>query len=215
MIPEIGLEVEELGRRRPDSGFGYHSIVVDAVSAWSLIAVSSSLLADRREPLVQLLNRDYQLVSLNDWPDWKHTFALSMRIDNAAVSVLESRKVHSITLNDGKKIPDLDAARQQLKGLLKSHVSEPINYQAEFRLTHTLHKSKAFVLPLDLARYAAIFYLSSLVRYKPSALDGVYEGTQSWLMDSLSREVPINLLAGSLMGILGTPAYFESTGYRT
>ena len=70
-------------------------------------------------------------------------------------------------------------------------------------------------MPAPLARYAAIFYLSSLVRYKPSALDPVRQGRIAWLFDSFAREAPRRILANSVSGILGQPLAFEATGFRT
>lgn len=214
LIPEIGFEIREFGQKRPPSGYGYHAIARDKLSAWSLVAIERRVLLDENESISRLLKRDFERVALRELTDWRQIFALSERYQSANVRVFQSKSFHTRISKVGAKSPDEFTAQHQFKGCLASHVSEPINRQADFVLTHALYKSKPLIIPLPLARYAAIFYLSSLVRYKPAALDRVHEGAQGWLMDSLTNEVPLNLLFNSLIGIQREPLYFESNEYR-
>ena len=71
-------------------------------------------------------------------------------------------------------------------------------------------KTKFDALPPDLARYAAIFYLSSLVRYKPSRLDDSGRSEARWILESFSAEAGLHLLSAALKGITGTLHTFLS-----
>lgn len=215
LIPEIGFEIEEFGRKRPTSGYGYHVIAMDKSRAWSLVAIERRLLLNETESLSRALMCDFERVSFKELEQWRQLFGISDRYQSSNIRVFQSKDTHTRTSKVGVKSPDTLSAKRQFKVSLTSHVSEPISVPADFILTHTLHKSKPLIVPLPLARYAAIFYLSSLVRYKPAALDRVHEGVQAWLMDSLTNEVPLNLLINSLNGIQGEPLYFEPSGYRT
>jgi len=69
-------------------------------------------------------------------------------------------------------------------------------------------------MPVSLARYASLFYLSSLVRYKPSSLDPQSQGKQAWLFDSFVSECALALLTEATDGITGKTTFFEPHQYR-
>ena len=213
LIPEIGLEVDEFGRTRPYTALGQHTIANDLVSAWSLIATHAGSLDDQREELTKRVSKNYDLVDLANWSNWREFFAFSVRLPLGAIQVYQSKESYSFT-REGTSLPNVSNAAKLLQNTLGPHLGDPINYAAEFITTHSLMKSKPLVIPVDLARYAAMFYLSSLVRYNPASLDAKFESKQAWLMNSLAQEVPLNLLIGALIGIRGGPVYFEANGYR-
>jgi hypothetical protein len=63
-------------------------------------------------------------------------------------------------------------------------------------------------MPASLARYAIMYYVSSLVRYKPSALDRSLRGTQAWLLDAFTYEAALPLLQNALSAIQGFPQLY-------
>ena len=213
IIPEIGLEMEQIGFTRPHSPFGYESILTDNFSAWPMLAIASVNDLDDREPLSKIIFSEFDPVDLTYFPSWKQIFGLSGRM-KILFNVYQSKQVFSLTSNN-INTPDLLAAREHVLKVFKEHLSPPIKYRSDFLLTPTLIKSTKVVLPLDLARYAALFYLSSLVRYRPYVIDSRFEGSQSWVMNTFTYEVPINILAGALMGISGQNYIFEMDGYRS
>lgn len=214
MIPEISMEWSELGGGRPTAAWAFYSLASNATEAWSVLAVPSGTLADVHEPLTKAVSKDYEAVATTDFLRWKEIFALSTRLRGDALDLFQARTTHSAPDGSGGLQPDFVAANSAANASLRKYMSPPINQRAELFLTPSVRKSGPLVLPLDLVRYAALFYLSSLVRYKPTALDPITEGPQSWIMDSFVREVPINLLSGLVMGIAQTPHYFESAGFR-
>lgn len=214
LIPEVGLEVSVTGRSRPDTQRGFHTLFGDSHQAWSHIVVPVDTFNDPRERSTQLFNREYQEVDFTEWYDWRAFFAISNRMPLGILRMYQSRDTHSKKLVDGTLAPDFTAAGMQFERLMRSYLSEPIAYPAEFMITQSIYKSKPLTIPLSLVRYAALFYLSSLVRYKPAAIDSIYEPEQAWLMDSLSREIPLNVIIGLLIGIRNCSIQFEPAEYR-
>ncbi|MFZ2228592.1 MAG: YaaC family protein [Candidatus Nanopelagicaceae bacterium] len=214
LIPEIGLEVNVIGRTRPNTNRGFHTLQGDSNQAWSNIAVPFDTFQNQREQMTRLFNREYEEVDITQWHDWRSFFAISNRMPLSLLKLYQSKNTHSMTLANGTVAPDFVTAGMQFEKLLRPYLSEPIAYPAEFMITQSIYKSKSLTIPLSLIRYAALFYLSSLVRYKPAAIDSLYEPEQAWLMDSMSREIPLNIIIGLLMGIRGGSVQFESVDYR-
>jgi hypothetical protein len=213
LLPEISLEMQELGPRRPPSSSGYQAIMLDATHAWSIVVFPKWAVADPREPAVRLLKSQYEEVDPTTFLQWREVFALSRRIPGS-FSIYQSKKHHSLPGANGVRIPYAEGAVLELCQLLGSHISEPIGYQAEFLLTHSLSKSDPLVVPLGLVRYAAMYYLSSLVRYRPSLLDQNSQGAIAWVMDSFVKEVPDSLLINAVGGISNSALFFEPNGHR-
>lgn len=213
LLPEIGMEMHHFGASRPGTALGYHTIATDHVRSWSLLALPVGTLGDPQEPLARLVRKHYEQVQLSDFREWKTHFAVSGRSRNDSTDLYQSKRTFAATASDSSG-PEMAAF--YLPGtVLGDHLSPPLNQHGEFVLTHTIKKSDPLVMPLDLVRYLVMFYLSSLVRYKPTTLDPVTQGEQSWLMDSIAKEVPLNLLSGAVMGLAGRTHYFENSGFRT
>lgn len=214
LIPEIGLEMQAVGPSRPPSFAGYHALVMDSSRAWSVVLTHQDVTGDPREPIYKRFHSGYDEVPQNEFKNWRGIFALSSRMFGGNVRIFQSKMTASFTSDDGIQKPDSNSALRQLAELMGDHLRPPIRVRADFELTPSVKKSSALVLPLDLIRYAAMFYLSSLVRYAPAALDATLEGGQAYLMDSFTNEVPLNLLVGALGGITGAFSYFDPNGMR-
>jgi hypothetical protein len=214
LIPEIGLEVSEVGRTRPSSISGYHSVVCDDTQAWPMLLVPENAFDDDREPLTRLIKRHFSEVPLDDFNSLRNVFALSNRTTRANLKCYQSNKTFS-RQEAGGDLPNINEALRFMDSICAIHMSECGNTQKDFWLTPTVAKSKPLTVPLDLARYAAVYYLSSIVRYKPVALDPSKEGAQAWLMDSFAREVPHELLANTIASVRGEHMYFHPTSVRS
>ncbi|MFT2693475.1 YaaC family protein [Clavibacter zhangzhiyongii] len=214
LIPEIGLEMQEFGAPRPAAASGYHSVVTDDSRAWVLILMHSDVLADSREPHVGILARHFEPVLLTELKEWHRVFGLSNRTRKSDFVIYQSKETFSRT-QDGKPVPDIESASQHLRSIIPQNITECVNRPQDFTLTPSVVKSRNLVIPLDLVRYAAMYYLSSIVRYKPVALDPISQGVQAWLMDSFTREVPHDLLANSIMGIRNSQLTFDAENART
>ncbi|MBN9327943.1 MAG: hypothetical protein J0I87_13660 [Cellulomonas sp.] len=177
-IPEIGMEMDEFGLTRPRTTPAYHVVAQNPDEAWVLLALPEGGM-HQREPLQRLLNRHFDDIRLDNW--WS-LFALSARVSTAELRILQSKRTFFTTSASGQRSPDADSASHFARDILASHASDAIGFNCDLMLSHSLMKSKPFAMPLGLARYAAMFYISSLVRYKPSALDPVRKGPRrgSW-----------------------------------
>ncbi|WP_411699155.1 YaaC family protein [Conyzicola sp.] len=213
LIPEIGLEVNVVGRTRPAATPGYQTLASNSESAWPLVMTYADTFADRREPGTRAFLRSFEEVPLIEMPNWRDIFAISRRAHGDGFAIFQARTTFAGEAS-GAIDGGMYAAATHLHDVMGEYISEPIGREGEFIFTPTLRKSHPLVLPLDLARYAAMYYLSSVVRYKPAALDPVSQGAQAWLMDSFTREVPSDLLANMVMGVRGTKILFNAASYR-
>ena len=58
-------------------------------------------------------------------------------------------------------------------------------------------------MPPDLARYAAMFYCSSVARYRPSLLHADAQGEGAWILNTFVMEARLLLLRSAVQGITG------------
>ena len=217
LIPEISLELEQSNLGTPTTEVGYHAIPSDGTSAWVLIAAyGHRFLSDSRHAATRHIARHFDQFEVDSEPtfsDWRKIFALSTRLATS-LKLLQSKATFSLTAPDGSSQPDRQAAALHLRNVAPNLVEESLNFPADCLFSPGLYKSRLLPMPSSLARYALIFYASSLVRYKPSALDPVRQGEAAWLLDSLTRETPLRLLANAAGGLLGRSLIFEPNAYR-
>lgn len=214
LIPEIGLEMQEMSPTRPPSSPGYYPMAISGSEAWTVVMTYLDLAADARERAHRTFLSAYEEVAQSDFPEWRSVFAMSSRTIGGSVRLYQSKRTMSQRMPDGTVVPDTNKAIALLIDTMGDHISAPIGQSADFLLTPTVSKTDPLLLPLDLIRYAAMFYLSSLVRYSPAALDPASEGEQAYLMDSFANEVPLPLLVGAIDGLLGQRSYFEPGNFR-
>jgi hypothetical protein len=210
---EVGLEVEQLGAARPNPAIGYHALVNDGTSAWPLLLLDN-FKHDVNESLSRAMSAHFEDLPLSalanpPYVGYKDIFALSRRSQLGALSLHQSKKIFA-----GPAGPDYSGGDEHLSITLGHHLEIPPLGGADFHLNHSPYKSKRRPLPMSMVRYALVFYLSSLVRYKPASLDHVLEAHQAWLWDSFVVEVPTLLLIDFVGNIQGRLITFERSGYR-
>ncbi len=213
LIPEIGHELSHFGNTRPPSSPGYYSFLVDESSAWTALALPIESPGVNTERATKAILAAYDELQLDATFNFRAVFAMSTRWKPAGYRFFQSKKTYSRRLQ-GQEVPDTDEALRGPHHAAADYLSPAIFRYADFELSHTLWKSKPFILPTELARYVAMFYVSSLVRYRPSSLDPIKQGQQAWMMDSLAHELPTNLLMSSVAAILNTTLHFEPNQFR-
>ncbi len=62
----------------------------------------------------------------------------------------------------------------------------------------------------QVAAYAVMFFLSSLVRYHPDHMDRIADSTDAWLIESFAKAAPFLLLKSLVSGVLGYSLIIES-----
>lgn len=213
-VPEIGLEVTESRMGNPHSEPIYHAVAQDDSNAWVLLgSFCSGFLADDRNITTPLFHRHFDPVSKQNLPGWRDLFGLSRRL-TTSFFVFQSKKVFTRHDANGAPVPDSRAAWEYLRQVFGRYVDDPVSEPVDAILTPSIFKSRSLPMLGSVARYALMFYLSSLVRYKPSALDPIAQATVAWLFDSFVRESPLPLLASAYSGVIDKPLIFESHGYR-
>lgn len=213
LIPEIGLEMSDFGTNRTPTVPGCYAVAMSDTEAWALVLLAVGDQTLESESVYRKLMKNFEEISIAEFSEWRSVFAMSSRRYGRGVRLFQSKNTSSTT--SGLTQADINWAVEQLYDCAGDHVRPAGKAGADFWMTPTIAKSKPLVLPLDLIRYAVIFYLSSIVRYHPATLDPNTQSAQSFLMDSVSNQVPMNLLAGMLDGITGRYSYFEPRGMRT
>ena len=72
-----------------------------------------------------------------------------------------------------------------------------------FELAPSLVSDRWLGMRPDLARYAAIYYCSSVVRYRPSLLHGGASNEAAWLLNAFVDEARLPLLRSAVLGATG------------
>lgn len=210
-VREVGLELGELGIPGDNAVPFYQAIAADADSAWSVLAtMSPGFLRDSHHETTTRFNNLYEEVAVSDIPKFRELFAMSKRMRAPDFAIFQGRQYYSL----GTGQPDWSKAHGYLRGSLGMNVEDAIREAAEGVLTAGMYKSRFTPMPGALARYAVMFYVSSLVRYKPSALDPIRQADAAWLLDSFTKEAPLEMLVSAFGGIMGKDLFFEGAGYR-
>jgi hypothetical protein len=200
-VPEIGSQAGYLkvaSRPRPV----FQLLASDDTECWVLLAVeqldiSSSCASSR------LLRKHFREVAPPT--NWRDHFGFSRRYQGH-IRFFESLQTVPTT---GGAIPQarLQRISWQLRGILSNTALE----WGDAWLTPYIHETTRLSMPASLARYALLFYASSLVRYKPSMFDAQLHPEQALLFDAIARECALPLLVDSFAGVTDRPQIFYAT----
>jgi hypothetical protein len=204
-VPEIGSQVYELTGMVSRVARGFQLMAIDGQTTWSVLAFENNAALDRDTATSRLLRRHYSEVERPaHWRDhfgFSRQFALRLRF-------YESRQVCP-PLPDGS--PD-HAGAMQLSLALRDILSLRTDESCDAWLTPYLFDTKPLALPASLARYALIYYASSVVRYKPAMFDGQLFPAQALLFDGIAREVALPILIDTLSAVRGTDQMYRASG---
>lgn len=210
---EVGLELGYMGwvsEVRPILHLG----VTDRQRVWSVIAVPD-FDESRLGMTARILRRHMRPVK----PDrglWD-AFNLTTRFGIPDHAFYESDATHRLppSPRDELSIDQLWPAGPRLHSLLREVLDDSFDEYADGVLCPSLFKSRICTMPGTLSRYALMFYVSSLVRYKPSHLDRSQKSAEAWLFDAFTPQAAPLLLHDFLNGISGMLYQFiPITGLR-
>jgi len=209
-VPELGFELAESGLASARVIPAFRTILADATHAWNaLYFIKAGFLAEERQPAAIHVRKSYREVDRIDMDSLRRVFGISTRAPN--MGVMYEQKV---AFTDAGS-PDIVRAMRQLSSDLRPYSSGPGFSAHDFWLSPSLMKSRALPMPPDLARYALIFYVSSLVRYRPSALDPVRHPDVAWLIDSFVSQSPQLALLDSTSQMSERSICYDLSGYRS
>jgi hypothetical protein len=211
---EIGQELLSLGLTRSTPAGMMHAVGTDLQDFWALILLFPNDMISGGGISSRLFLRHFVEVARPD--NWRDIFAISRRVHWSNIGLYESRRRyprHSTT-PAGERFGDYLAVRDGTWNALRDMINESTDVFFDAVLAPSLYRSRMLAMPPSLARYALMFYVSSLVRYKPSALDLEARGKEAWLLDSFTRQASLPLLHAALSGIEGRPFLFVGS-FRT
>lgn len=141
-------------------------------------------------------------------------FALSERYGPVAQSFryFESRRRIAVQRMTSTAVPEagiVDCATTTWRQV-RTLMDDIAEGAGDLVATPSLYRSRLVPLPASLARHAALFYASEVVRYRPSRFDRATDAAAAWLFESLVSEVPTRLLASAVGRISGRRYVFHS-----
>lgn len=193
-VPEIGIELTAATGLAPRAHSIYHAMFSNPTSTWTaVLATEVGFPKDTREPVVRLLNANFEKVPAHK--DWKLFFGLSPRIGFGDPVWYQSKK---ILASNNRSIDSLYAPLVPLH----PYLDNPIYGGADAYLQPAMPTLK---IPMtgSLARYCLMYYLSSLVRYKPVVLDPKRYPDYSWVLSSFCRMSALPLVVNAADSITG------------
>ncbi|HVA70238.1 MAG TPA: YaaC family protein [Acidimicrobiales bacterium] len=215
-VPEIGWELMELALATPNTWEIVHTVALDKTDAWSIIAIPPpfTLGSDVTSKHIKKYYEQVTAPSPIGTANWRDTFAMSHRhVGGIAYTFFESKWKVSRTAAMSDVVGNVARSAYEK---LSPFVEEGQREISEGQLTASMYKSSLLPMPSSLARYAMIFYVSSLVRYNPAQVNAVLSPSQAWLLDSFCDQSKQWMLRDSLSGIANVaPAFYSPSAYRT
>jgi hypothetical protein len=170
-----------------------------ATHCWPLLCFfNNGLLSDGREPMTKAFFRHFERVEVSKFPGWRKVFPVSHHITELNLY----QAIQPVQRSEHKTpYAAFWTAANQIVQAVGPYLTSSLDVKYQFLLSGTVSKSDARALPASLARYALMYYVSSVVRYKPSLLDSQYFRESTWMLDSFTHESPIHMLARASEGI--------------
>ena len=197
-VSDVSHELRSAGLAAPQVGQIHHSIVSNyAGESWSIFAF-----ADAGEPPIlkcretrRFLGDHFEEIISNDYLR-STIFRFSSFPTGYAV---QAKRVYTESDNEGgglweKMLSDIEALVRPIQG----H-----RVYGNDEWAPSLRRTKWLPMPPDLARYAAMYYCSSVVRYRPSLLHDDSEGNAAWILNTFVTEARLLLLRSVVEGITG------------
>lgn len=206
-IQRLLRNIPELATQLQDVKFGscaviplFHLIAVDATSAWPVLLMFTAI--DPNNSTGKLFHKVFRPVQTNRMT-WREEFSLSRRAMGNPV-IYESIDVAA---NPSPNIFN-DWGARAITWRIRDILSPSVSVGADGLITPSLYTSKLLSMPTSLARYATIYYASSLVRYRPSIFDERSAPENAYLFDAIARECALPVLVDALNGLEGRTQTF-------
>lgn len=137
---------------------------------------------------------------------------VSRRFGRAEQSFFESRwRIQMHPMAPGLyRASDFAEICTETNRTLRGLIDLPSEEGTDAAVTPSHVKVRMVPMPAGLARYAVLYYLSSLVRYRPTQV--AINPTQHWLMAAFADQASLPTLQSMLSGITGTWHTYYSPG---
>jgi hypothetical protein len=214
-IEEIGWELAQTGFMEARITQLLHIVAVTVPTLWALIAVSNGSVISNHRVTRAMFNKYFEPVAAPPQTDWRNVFAVTKRANFEGPSFYESRQ--KITATAPAIVgPDIVQIRNATWNNLRGYIDDGEDDVCDALLAASFSGVKLQPMPPALARYALMYYVSSLVRYKPEQLDPRVNPEQHWLLAAFVDQARTQLLRSALSGIRNVRHLFYSTAiYRS
>lgn len=189
-LPDVSAELSHAGGAPQLVTPIEHYLAWDATHHWSLLGVRYPQVLEAAKSALARLGREYRVIT--------HPRAVESR---GGTMWFESRNPGRNSQPSDVTYPEVEALFERVIQNVKPLLGLPMYGTAW--LSRGLTKSGSSFMPPDLARYAVIFYLSSIVRYKPSRTTPDDPKGAKWVLDAIAEEVDVHQLRAALYGITG------------
>lgn len=192
---DVSMELSRVGLQPSRVDFVDHYVASNGNDeSWSVIP----FFREDHPALTQTAARKHLAEHFEEARDWGNYYNGLAGI--RAVTALQTKDV----LKRGANIPQeqhwQDVARRTAK-LLAAMWGFP-TYK-HFELAPSLAGDRWLGMRPDLARYAAVYYCSSVVRYRPSLLHSGASNEAAWLLNAFVDEARLPLLRSAVLGVTG------------
>jgi YaaC-like Protein len=195
-----------------------HFIAIAGAQGWAMMALSNPNSITGHRVTNARFKKLFEPVSVPVGLDWRNAFAVSQRMGGETRAIFEGRRKYTFHPAPGGGYPSADFIQvsngtwTDLIGLIDDGTDD----EDDAVLGSSLSGAQFLPMPPSLARYALMYYVSSLVRYKPDQLDPRLQPEQHWLLAAFVDQARTRLLRSALTGIRNKRHLFHSPGvYRT
>jgi hypothetical protein len=211
-IPEVLWEMLRFKTAPPNYCRFMHAAVIDETHLWSIVATPDpsfirpgTVSSDRFLEIFEEIDQpkpSYFVGGLYKpgLQPWRDVLGVSVRNYSVAFRYFQTKDVTPSRTPRMISLDELNETAVSIRGSLQGVAQDPQNSGEDFSLTGFVN-SDSDPMPSSIARYAAFYYYSSLVRYRPSSLDPVDHPAESWLADAVCDQGVMPLLRDSLKGI--------------
>lgn len=204
-VPEIGREYEMAFGETTLLSPGWYRTAGQGDVFWPILLMSPNVEALKGSFESRALLRHFEPVQRPG--NWRLYFP-EVRPRAFPATYLQGRQTFSAP-PDGASIPHGECY-EFAKMAMGDAVETAMDGVGDFLFNPSMYKSRRFPMPAFLARYAIMFYLSSLIRYRPSRLNPNREQLTVWLLEAFARQSPDYLLANGLEGIVQQNVIFNT-----
>jgi hypothetical protein len=190
-ILEISTQLTDTGLTKPAASAVFQMVAMDQNSSWPTLLNFSDI--DPGGSTGRLFYKVFRQVGRQ--ATWRDHFGFSRR-------TYGEPKIYESIRTAGNPSGQFNfKGAVAITWALKEILSPPTYAEADAFITPSLYRSRMLPMPACLARYAVIFYASSLVRYRPSFFDLQLYPENRYLFDAIARECALPILVDTLNGL--------------
>jgi len=204
-IPEISSQAGAAGFGPSTNSDVCAALLLDDNEAWSIVGILD-LISASNTATMRAINRSFKAVDSTPMLGQ----ILGIRPNHLRYfKFFESRLKVAHGTSEGSRDAALDRVSVDLVAATSGLIESSVNSRPNFTLTASALSSENVPLPPSLARYAAFFYGSSVVRYRPTRLSASFDPEANYLFDALCRESVLPLMLDALVGLRGVTVGFS------